>query len=676
MRGLAGLIVLFAALSFWPVNLIVQGQGQSGAGRYDIGNELETHQTYRLVAGKVQTPAGDPVVHARVEIANYAGAPYHDLTTDNQGEFRAEFNLLGQSDEIIHFTVTVKVTKKGFQPARRYAVMEESDHQIGFDITLRPVQPEDSTVLSQADLINGVASRLRQLGPSDGLSAKQQKDYAHGVQEFLDRGHAERALTYFAKVARLNPSCLRCRTMLALAELSWGDTDDPPVDLAQAINALLADRKLGSPEPLLTYGVLLSWRHEPEKAIAYFMEALKYAPQDALAYQELGRVQCMELNYYSASESLKKALAAGAGPDARLLRAEALVWAGTPDEATTELNLYLNGRDLRSMPPRVRSIQANIQARKKDEAAFRAQSFKAQARGEQPLDYIHHPPLNLPDFEPAADQAPMEGILAAVGKNVAELVSDLPNICSVERVQQEKLNRNGKVGLTQEHKYRYLALSPNHPWGPSLDEYRADSTGTETPQLGLSDNSMLTTGFVSAPLVFHPAYQSGSSFRLLGRQKVKGRSAFVIAFAQDPAKSRLSGNFQRGPDVSTTYTQGLAWIDAENYQIIRLTSDLLRPLPRVRLEKITTEINFSEVQFKQPAQKFWLPEAVTVTLDWNGRLYRNRHAYSDFLVSNVDSTEKIGNPKGAEKTTEITVDPAPGKNPLENHSSALVPPAK
>ena len=46
------------------------------------------------------------------------------------------------------------------------------------------------------------------------------------------------------------------------------------------------------------------------------MEALKYAPQDALAYQELGRVQCMELNYYSASESLKKALAAGAGPDA------------------------------------------------------------------------------------------------------------------------------------------------------------------------------------------------------------------------------------------------------------------------------------------------------------------------------------------------------------------------
>ena len=651
---------------------MAQAQGQS-LSQFETG--FDSHETYRLVAGKVCTPGGDPVVHARVEITNNAGAPYHDLGTDNLGEFRAEYHIIGQGEEVKHFVVTVKVTKKGFQEAHRFAEMEESDHQVGFAITLRPVQPEDATLLSKVTLINGVAPRLRQLAPSDGLSAKEEKDYARGVQEFLDRNHADRAVPYFTKVARLNPSCPRCKTMLALAELSWGDWDDPPHDLEVAINAMIADRKLGSPEPLLTYGVLLSWKRESEKAIPYFMEALKYAPQDALAYQELGRVQCMELNWYAANQSLKQALAAGAGPEARLMRAEALVWAGTPDEADAELNLYLNGHDPKGMTPRARAILANIQARRKDETAFRAQSIKAQARGEQPLDYLHHPPLNLPDFEPAADQAPMEAILAAVGKNVAELISDLPNICSVEKVQQERLVRNGKAGSSQEHKYRYLALAPNHPWGPSLDEYRADSTGTETPQLGLTDNSMLTAGFVSAPLIFHPAYQSGSSFRLLGRQKVKGRSTFVVAYAQEPAKSRLSGNFQRGTDVSTTYTQGLAWIDSENYQIIRLTSDLLRPLPLIRLEKINTEINFSEVEFKQPAQKFWLPDQVTVTLDWNGRVYRNHHVYSDFLVSNVDSTQKIGKPKGAEKATEVTADSASGNNPVENHSLSLVPPA-
>ena len=181
--------------------------------------------------------------------------------------------------------------------------------------------------------------------------------------------------------------------------------------------------------------------------------------------------------------------------------------------------------------------------------------------------------------------------------------------------------------------------------------------------MGLSENTMLTEGFVSAPLVFHPTYQNGSTFRLLGRQKVKGRNTYVIAYAQDPTKSRLSGSFTFGNTTRTTYTQGLAWIDMENYEILRIFSDLLNPLPQVRLNKETTDIKFSAVQFKQVTQKFWLPEAVTVTLDWNGRVYRNSHAYSDFLVSNVEATQKIGKPKEKQMAPKDGLEPAPEDNP-------------
>ena len=38
----------------------------------------------------------------------------------------------------------------------------------------------------------------------------------------------------------------------------------------------------------------------------------------------------------------------------------------------------------------------------------------------------------------------------------------------------------------------------------------------------------------------------------------------------------------------------------------------------------------------------WLPEEVTVTLDWNGKVLRNTHEYSDFKIFNVDASEKIG----------------------------------
>ena len=670
MRSRLEFLLLFAACSLLPATLMAQIPSSPSAVEMDARTQLP--QARKIIAGKVSTPRGDPVIHAAVEVTSNGGVPIRFLQSDNDGEFHTEYNFFNEQDAR-HLTVTLKVTKKGFQAAHKITEMGESVHNVSMAITLRPLQQEDPMLLSQDDLIKAVAPRLRQPGPADGLPAKEEKDYARGVQEFLDRNRVDRAVPYFAKVANLNPSCLKCRTMLALAELSWGDWDDARNELAESINALLGDRRLGSPEPLLAYGVLLSWGHEPAKAEAYFMEALKHAPQDALALQELGRVQCMALNWYDGSESLKKAVAAGAGPEARLMRAEALVWIGSLKEATGELKLYLNGQNPKSMPPRIQKLWARIQEGKKDETIIAAAKAKAEARGEAPLDYLHHPPRNLPDFEPATDQAPLKAVLAAVGKNVAELFADLPSICSVERVHHEKLSRNGKTESAQEYHYRYLAMAPNHPWGPSIDEYRGDSQGKASPQMGLSDNSMLTEGFVSAPLVFHPAYQNGSSFRLLGRQKVKDRRTYVIAYAQEPAKTSLSGLFQYGSTTRTTYTQGIAWIDPENYQIIRLASDLLRPLPQVRLEKETTEIDFSEVHFKQLKQTFWLPEAVTVTLNWNGRFYRNNHAYSDFLLSNVESIQRIGKPKGMEKTVEKVKEPQPGNSPLENHSLSLVP---
>src|SRR5208282_5705572 len=101
-----------------------------------------------------------------------------------------------------------------------------------------------------------------------------------------------------------------------------------------------------------------------------------------------------------------------------------------------------------------------------------------------------------PDFEPATDQAQLDALLAAVGKNVSELFANLPNISSMEAVHQEKLTRKGKSDVAREYRYRYLMLAPDQSYGPSIDEHRADAKGVETPQLGLSDNSMLTSGFV------------------------------------------------------------------------------------------------------------------------------------------------------------------------------------
>jgi tetratricopeptide (TPR) repeat protein len=667
MRDRRGLLLLFTSFIFFPA--ILHGQDDA-----DLRARLGI-KSRKIIAGKVFAPKREPVSQATVAISTGSAYQCTPVQTNNQGEFRAECNFPYDAEESKHLTVTLSVSKKGFQPAHKMANLLSFANGTGIAVTLRRMEPEDPTLLSQPELIKSLAPRLRQLEPDDGLSAGDQKDYARGVQEFLDRNQLERAIPLFTNVVQKNPLCLRCRTMLALAELAWNDWDDARRELGESINALIADRKLARAEPLVAYGVLFTWDREPLTASAYFAEALKCAPNDALALQEYGRAQYLDSNWEAASESLKQALAAGAGPEMRLMLVEVLLRTGTAAQAEAELTTYLDGRDIGKMPPRVRNLLERIRDRKKSEAALLVANEKARARGEEPIDYLHRPPQNLPDFEPASDQAPLGGILAAVGKNVSKLFSDLLNISAVENVQLDRLDHEGKINLSRRFEYLYLCMGTVDKRDPSFDEYRADSRGHELSQLGLDEGFMLTAGFISAPLLFHPIQQKGSSFRLLGHQKLRGRNTIVIAFAQLPARSRIYGSFKIGENTEATFKQGIAWIDEENYQIIRLASDLLKPLPRIRLDKLRTQIDFDEVRFNQATEKFWLPVQVIVTVQWSGRFLRNTHAYSDFKLFNVEASQKIEKPKSAGRPSGGTEDPASPEKP-EAKPSQPPPPAK
>jgi hypothetical protein len=319
------------------------------------------------------------------------------------------------------------------------------------------------------------------------------------------------------------------------------------------------------------------------------------------------------------------------------------VWAGSAQDADAEMNRYLDGRDVRKMPGRVRNTWEKIQERKMDDAAL----VKLQKQATPYVDYVNNPPLEFQKLEPVGDEVKLELILSAVGKNVEELYQKFPNTSSLEKIHQEKLGRKGKLAGSLDQEFRYLCLMPSGKWGPQTDEYRADLSGHAAHLRGLREDFMLTEGFVATPLFFHPTYQPGSTFRLLGRQKVNGGDAYVIAFAQEQGRSRMYGGFRCEGQATETFFQGVVWIDVATHRILRLRTDLLRPLPLVKLQAETTQIEFSVVHFKRFPEGFWLPSTVTVNLDWNGRRLRNRHEYSDFVVFNVDAVEKIGRAKDA-----------------------------
>ena len=628
--------VLFAAAFLLPVAAIAQVIGP--AATPEAGINLYTPW---IIQGSVKTLQGDPVQGAKVAITPVdVSAVPKIAVTDFQGEFRTDYSLnLSGGKEL---TIDVKVTKKGYLKAQALITFEEAGKTWVVPITLREAEAT-AGLLNQADLISSLAPKLSKLKASDGLSAGEEKDFARGVTEFLERRSSERALPFFTKVIRKDASCPACRTMLAVAELDSGDWDGAYRNLAEAFNQIHANGSLGRPEPLVALGVMESWKHNPKNAAAYFIEALKYAPQDTLALQELGRSQLQVQNWGAADEYLGKALGAGAKPEIRLLRIEALLGEDQFQAADQEMARYLAGRDVKKMPFEARALWVKIENRKKIEADY----GKGKSKGDQALDYLHHPPLDVEGLQPASDQAQLDPILSAVGKAVAESFVNFPNTSSLELIHQEKLQRKQKTPDTLDQKFRYLCFAPVLSWGPGFNEYRTDLGGRQTTPAGLGDGFMLTSGFAAAALVFHPQYQSQAEFRYLGRQKIDGRDTFLVAFAQQPAKAQFTGAFKSGDTFVTTFSQGLAWIDSKTYQITRLRSDLLKPVQELKLQRETTEIAYGEVHFKDKSTGIWVPQQVTVTVDWNGKHLRNQHRYSEFKLFHVDATEKVGAPKEA-----------------------------
>jgi len=640
MKNCSRVIQLLLLACLLPISAIAQSLPTSQA---------DTLEGIWLVAGKVKTFQGDPIRGAAVTVTPLVGAETRMLSTDAQGKFRYEYTL--NVELVPEFSVVLTVKKKGFQTAHAYITYTHPRDSWEVPLTLRE-DVEDPELLSTADLISGLAPKLKQLSPADGLSAKSEKDYVYGVADFLDRHHIDAAVPVLTKVLQRDASCTACRTMLALAQLGWRDWDGANHTLVEGIKAVQADPKLARPELFAAYGTWESWHHDLDKAEYFFQEALKLGPQDPLALQELGRTEVSMQEYDAAAENLKGALAAGAGAEARLLYVEALLGEGHPNEAANEMNQYLGGRDVKGMPVRVRQVWSNVQNREKAQTTY----FKAKGqKGQAHLDFLQRPPADLiQGLVPAKDQEQLIPILDRVGANISEMIKNFPNTSSLEMIHQEKIGHKGDISDEQNQKFRYLCIVPSQAWGPGFTEYRADLSGSEALPKGLAEGFMLTKGFASTELTFHPNYRAENNFRYLGQQKVNGRNTHVVAFAQIPGKAHLTGSFRSGPTSVTTFSQGLAWIDTANYQIIRLHTDLLTPLPDLKLDREVMNVDFNEVHFKHQKEALWLPQEVSVTLNWNGKELRNTHDYSDFKIFNVDASEKIGKPKESARSSKGT----------------------
>ncbi len=249
----------------------------------------------------------------------------------------------------------------------------------------------------------------------------------------------------------------------------------------------------------------------------------------------------------------------------------------------------------------------------------------------------------LKNVEFVEAQAPLGPILEKVGANVEAFFANYPDTSALEDLYLEREEPGQVADQYQRMRFHYIITAHDTEDELGLEEYRTSLKDERFNPNELKGAYLITSGHASASLYFHPRLSAGCRFRYLGREK-KPPQAHVIAFAQDPEKTRTWGTVNLLGNEAAILKQGVVWVDPGNYQILRMHSELLAPRTDAGLNQHTTVIDYSEVRFEGLSRTLWLPREVQLTLKFKGWTFSNKHRYSQyrlFAVESIDGTKKI-----------------------------------
>jgi hypothetical protein len=182
-----------------------------------------------------------------------------------------------------------------------------------------------------------------------------------------------------------------------------------------------------------------------------------------------------------------------------------------------------------------------------------------------------------------------------------------------------------------------IQSSPDPTYGTVLNEYRTNDQNESVDVSSLSPGNPRGVGFSSSWMMFKPANALESNYRYLGRQKVGKHDTVVLAFAQVPGEVQVPAEISMGGPACSYLMQGVVWIDEAVFQIVRVQTDLLAPLPGIHVTELRSEVSFGEVRIPERDLTLWMPSDVSINWVSKDQVGEERHKYTNYRLFGATS---------------------------------------
>jgi hypothetical protein len=232
----------------------------------------------------------------------------------------------------------------------------------------------------------------------------------------------------------------------------------------------------------------------------------------------------------------------------------------------------------------------------------------------------------------------LDALLARAGQESSAFLDQFSNVKCTEKVQQEKLKPDGKVERDAESTYDYLVILNNSGGELSLNESRLEIHPAKVDRQKAS--LLVSNGFATLFLVFHPFYSPSFQFSSLGDETLDGKVMHVVAFKHIPGTRTPAALSLRGREYGLELS-GKAWIDPQSAAVVRITATIGDSMQDVGLKSMQTEVDYAPVKFQAGSALLRFPVKATVEVETPRQHWRNTHSFSDYQMFSVDTNEKV-----------------------------------
>jgi tetratricopeptide (TPR) repeat protein len=337
---------------------------------------------------------------------------------------------------------------------------------------------------------------------------------------------------------------------------------------------------------------------------------------------------------------------------ARLILGQALINLGLDVQGIQALEAFLQQAPGQPMAGQVRNLIAQVREHASPEpGADTGNKSGTKLSGVDPLEALAQPGLSVKSWQPPGiDQikvalaagvvCPSEKVVEDAGKHVGELADDLSRFSAIEDLFHQNLDNFGNPTRTETRKYNYVAsISEPEPGFLAVDESRADKIDLR----GYPDQ-IASTGFATLALVFHPHMRANFDMTCEGLGDWHGQASWVVYFKQRDDKPNRMHGYKVGTVIHAVKLKGRAWITADKFQIVRIESEMVRPMPEIRLLSEHQVVEYGPIRFDRKNTSLWLPKSAEIYFDFRQHHYYRRHSFDHYMLFSVDTDEKRKEP--------------------------------